>query len=104
MAHAELTGIDYMLKIETCDSNDCDLNSGTYRPDFLRIGEIDTTDGEMKTKLYASPAYGREKPVNISGIANKPEIICALLECGGPIQLDSGEIVCGALAKLRKQI
>lgn len=100
MAWARETGVRNLIEVNLCDDANCTCASGlTSKPDY-----IDVRRNGIETVLYATVSAGIEQPIPVSGFPHFEEIANAINSCDGPIELESGEIVCGAIAQLRRQI
>jgi hypothetical protein len=99
MANLETTVVTKLFAVELCSSPDCTCKR-EGDPDFVRLGET-VHNGSMDTNLYFSRENAQEYQVPVNGVPRQKEIIEAFNDCPGPIRIDSGEIVCGAIAKLR---
>lgn len=105
MAKAELTGISNLIALEVCGDAQCTCRDELLgEPEFARLSpHADGPNGSV-LHIYPEGSGKQDNPVHVSGIPRPSEIKEAFDTCQGVIKIDGGEIVCGAIAKLRKHI
>jgi hypothetical protein len=105
MANAKLTGIDNLISLEVCPDPECTCRQEIPgEPDFARLST--EANGRLGSRLYLSseeqPRF--ENSISIPGVPRQSEVKNAFDECTGVITIESGEVICGAIARLRKQV
>jgi hypothetical protein len=105
VAEARLTGIDNLIALEVCRDPGCTCREGLPgEPDFSRLTpEANGHVGSILT-IYSESSGRIGNRVPVTGVPSQSVVKEAFEACDGPVEVSPGELICGAIARLRKQI